>query len=53
MMDDPVKRLLALRVRDAERQLLRAKDHYEVSAAKHAHQQALDALERHKGETRG
>jgi hypothetical protein len=48
MLDDPVVRLLALRVRDAERRLLRAKTDYDVVAARHEHQQALDELEKHK-----
>src|SRR5262249_53466124 len=38
MLDNPIKRLLALRVRDAEKRLLRAKDQYEAAAARHEHQ---------------
>jgi hypothetical protein len=48
MLDDPTQRLLILAVRNAERALLRARSEYEISAAKHAHQQALDQLERHR-----
>jgi hypothetical protein len=53
MMDDPVKKLLALRVRDAERRLLRARNEYEISAARHEHEQAIDELERHRMSERG
>jgi hypothetical protein len=52
MLDDP-KRLLAVKVRDAERAMLRARDEYSIAAAKQMHQQALDALERLKGAERG
>jgi hypothetical protein len=53
MLDDPVKRLLAVKVRDAEKAMLRAKDQYEIAAAKQTHQQALDALEKHRKGERG
>jgi hypothetical protein len=53
MLDDPTQRLLELAIRDAEKALLRAKGTYQVSAAKHAHQKALDELERHRMSDRG
>jgi hypothetical protein len=53
MLDDPVARLLVLKARDAERKLLRAKSDYDLAAAQHEHQQALDELERHKVADRG
>jgi hypothetical protein len=53
MLDDPIARLLQLKARDAERRLLRARSDYDVMAARLEHQQALDALEKHKVADRG
>jgi hypothetical protein len=52
-LDDPVLRLLTVKVRDAEKAMLRAKDQYEVAAAKQAHQEALQQLERMRSAERG
>jgi hypothetical protein len=53
MPNDPVARLLAVKVRDAEKAMLRARDSYSVAAAKLIHLEALAALENYsKGEYR-
>src|SRR5262249_44128323 len=53
MLDDPVAKLWALKARDAERKLLRARSDYDIKAARLEHQQALDALEQHRVADRG
>jgi hypothetical protein len=50
VLDDPTKHVLAARVRDAERRLLRAKDDFDRAAAHAAYDQALREWERYKGD---
>jgi hypothetical protein len=53
MLDDPIRHVLAVRIRDAERRMLNAQDHYERQAAKAAYDEALAQFERARDEQRG
>jgi hypothetical protein len=53
MLDDSTKHVLAAKIRDAERRLLRAKDDFDRAAARAAYDQALREWERYRGENRG
>lgn len=53
MSDDLSKSIAITRIRNAERRLLAAQDHYEQQAAKAALDQALRHLESIRGAERG
>jgi hypothetical protein len=53
MLDDATRHVLAVRIRDAERRLLNAQDHYERQAAKFAYEEALAQFEKARDEQRG
>ena len=54
MLDDPNRHLLVIRIRDCERRVLNAKDHYERQAAQVAYEEALTQYElMRRSQTRG
>lgn len=53
MLDDTTRHVLAVRIRDAERRMLNAQDHYERQAAKFAYEEALAQFERVRDSERG
>jgi hypothetical protein len=53
MLDDPTRHILATRIRDCERRMLNAQDHYERQAAKIAYEEALAQVEKLRSAERG